>query len=184
MPLVLTMMLAVVLGALGSAMTLATATETLIAGAYRDGAALFYAADAATEFALGELARSDWRAALDSGHESTFIDRTPADSESLAGPSGYEIYASGRFGDMLGRPSSAVDPYVIVWIADLTGPAVDRSSERVVGILATAEGPAGGQRSITLTVRFRSSDEEVDGNGDEDVDTNTAVERLSWAQEP
>jgi hypothetical protein len=155
----------------------------LIAGAYRDGMALFYAADAAVEFALDELARSDWRAVLDSGEGSTFIDGTPAESEFLKGPSGYALYASGRFGDMLGRPSSAVDPYVVVWIADLTEPAADRNSERVIGILATAAGPAGGRRSIALTVRFTSSDEEVDGNGDEDVGRSTTMERLSWTQE-
>ena len=177
MPLVLTMMLTVALATLGSAMTIATVTETLIAAAYRDGTALFYAADAAAEFAIDELVRSDWRHVLDTGDRSTFVDGMPTGSESLEGPSGYVAYAYGRFGDMLGRASTDVDPYVVVWIGDVTEPPMDTtSSERVVGIVATASRQGGGRRSIALTVRLSSSPEDGDGA--------VTVERLSWTQEP
>jgi hypothetical protein len=172
MPLVLTMMLGVVLAALGSAMVIGTTTETMIAGAYRDGTTLFYAADAAVEFAVDELARSDWRHVLDTGERSTFVDGSAADSEFFEGPDGYEVYAYGGFGEMLGRAPAEIDPYVVVWIADLTESDVDpTTSERVVGILATALGRGGGRRSIALTARLTSSDEDV------------TVERLSWMQE-
>lgn len=172
MPLVLTIMLGVVLAALGSAMAIATTTETMIAGAFRDGTALFYAADAAAEFALDELARSDWRHVLDTGDRSTFVDGTPEDSASLEGPSGYQVYAFGRFGDMLGRAPTAVDPYVVVWIADLTEPGGDpSSSERIVGIRAAAFGLTAARRTIQVTSRLSTSDEGV------------SVARLSWMQE-
>ena len=172
MPLVLTMMLGVVLAALSSAMAIGTATETMIAGAYRDGTALFYAADAAAEFAMDELARSDWPEILDTGGRSTFIDGNPPRSGTLDGPAGYELYAYGPFGDMLNRASRAVDPYVIVWVADLTESSDTSVSERIAGIQATAFGHAGGRRSVALSARLTSSGEGV------------VVERLSWAQTP
>ncbi len=172
MPLVLTLVLGVVLAALGSAMAIGSATETMIAGAHRDGTVLFYAADAAVEFAVEELARSDWPAVLDTGTRSTFVDETLPVSRSIEGPAGYEVYAYGPLADMLGRASREVDPYVAVWLADLTDPPAGAGSERVVGILATAFGPGGGRRSVALTVRLSSADEEV------------IVERLSWMSEP
>lgn len=172
MPLVLTLMLGVVLAALGSAMAIAAATDTMIAGAHRDGTVLFYAADAAAEFAVEELARSDWPAVLDTGGRSTFFDETPPGSRSLDGPAGYEVYASGPLGGMLGRASSEVDPYVTVWIADLTEPPAGTGSERIAGILATAFGQGGGRRSVVLTARLSLADGEV------------IVERLSWMPEP
>lgn len=172
MPLVLTMMLGAALAALSSAMAIGTATETIIAGAYRDGAALFYAADAAAEFAMDELARSDWADTLDTGGRSTFIDGDAPRSGMSDGPAGYYLYASGTFGAMLNRTSRAVDPYVVVWLADLTESIGAGASGRVAGIQATAFGPAGGRRSVVLTVRLTSLAEGV------------VVERLSWAQIP
>jgi hypothetical protein len=173
MPLVLTMMLSVALAALASAMAVATATEVLIAGAYRDGAALLYAADAAAEFALEELSRSDWNHVLDTGGPSTFVDGTPPDSRILEGPDGHAVYAYGRFGNLLGREAVGTDPYVIVWIADLTEMwGAGEAAGRVAGLRATALGPAGGRRTLTLTARLASADEQI------------SVERLSWAQEP
>lgn len=177
MPLVLTMVLGVALAALASAMAIGTATETMIAGAYRDGTTLFYAADAAAEFAMAELARSDWADVFETGGRSTFIDETPPGSRTLEGPSGYEVYAYGPFGDMLGRGSSEVDPYVVVWIADVTEPAGGTGSERIAGIRATAFGHAGGRRSVALTARLMSSGEGVS-------DEEGIVQRLSWTQEP
>jgi len=172
-PLVLTLMLTVVLAALGSAMVMGTATEMLIAGAHRDGMALFYAADAAAEFAVEELARSDWEHVLDTGARSTFVDGTAADSGSLAGAPGYEVYAYGRFSDLLGRAPTAADPYVVVWIADVTASwGEGESGGRVTDVRATALGPRGIRRTLTLTARLMSTDEEI------------SVERISWTQEP
>ena len=157
MPLVLTLMLGVVLAALGSAMAIAAATDTMIAGAHRDGTVLFYAADAAAEFAIGELARSEWSEVL----------------ESLDGSAAYTLYASGTFGDILGRAPTDGDPRLTVSIADLTDPPDDGSpTGRVVGIRALAVGRTVGRRSVELTVRLTSADEEV------------IVQRLSWAQVP
>lgn len=173
MPLVLTLMLTVVLAALGSAMAIGSATEMLIAGTHRDGTALFYAADAAAEFALEELARSDWDHVLDAGARSAFVEGTAADSETLTGAPGYEVYAYGRFSDLLGRAPTAADPFVIVWIADLTASwGAGGADGRVAGLRATALGPAGTRRTLTLTARLTSADEQI------------SVERLSWTQEP
>ncbi len=172
MPLVLTMMLGVVLAALSSAMAIGTTTETMIAGAHRDGTALFYAADAAAEFAMDELARSDWPDILDTGGRSMFIDGDAPRSGTPDGAPGYEVYAYGPFGDMLNRTARAVDPYVVVWLADLTDASHATASERVAGIQATAFGQAAGRRSVALTVRLASSEAGV------------VVERLSWAEAP
>jgi hypothetical protein len=172
MPLVLTMMLGAALAALSAAMAIGTATETMIAGGYRDGTALFYAADAAAEFAIDELARSDWADTLDTGGRSTFVAGAPPRSGMSDGPAGYELYASGPFGDMLNRTTRAVDPYVIVWVADLTESSHATASERIAGIQATAFGAAGGRRSVALTARLTSFEEGV------------VVERLSWTQNP
>ena len=161
MPLVLTMMLGVVLAALSSAMAIGATTETMIAGAHRDGTALFYAADAAAEFAMDELAQSDWPDILDTGGRSMFIDGDAPRVGTSDGAPGYEVYAYGPFGDMLSRAPRAVDPYVVVWLADLT-----ESSQ------ATAFGQAGGRRSVALTVRLTSSEAGV------------VVERLSWTEAP
>ena len=172
MPLVLTMMLGVVLAALSSAMAIGATTETMIAGAHRDGTALFYAADAAAEFAMDELARADWPDILDTGGRSMFIDGNAPRSGTPDGPPGYAVYAYGPFGDMLNRTSRAIDPYVIVWIADLTESSLAAASGRIAGIQATAFGQAGGRRSVALTVRLTSSEAGV------------VVERLSWTEAP
>lgn len=172
MPLVLTMMLGAVLAAFASAMVLVAMTETAIAGAYRDGTTLFYAAEGAAEFALDELARSEWGSVLDTHERSTLINRTPGDPVWLDGPAGYHLYADGRIGDLVGRPSSEADPYIVVWIADITGPEADpATSERSVGVVAAAFGRLGARRAIVLTARLTASDEDV------------TVERLSWTQE-
>lgn len=172
MPLVLTIMLGAALAALSSAMAVGTATETMIAGAYRDGTALLYAADAAAEFAIDELARSDWAHILDTEGRSTFIEEEAPSHAGASGPVGYALYASGAFGDMLSRSPLAVDPYVIVWVADLTDDTSTAAVERTAGIHATAFGPAGRRRSVALTARLTSADEGV------------IVERISWAQVP
>ena len=156
MPLVLTMMLGMVLAALGSAMAIGTATETMIAGAYRNGTTLFYAADAGVEWALGALAGSGWSGVL----------------RSLEGSTGYQPYADAPYGDVVGRSAAGGDPYLSVWIADLTDPpAAAGSPVRVVGIRATASGTIG-KRTVELTARLTSADEGV------------IVERISWAQVP
>ena len=172
MPLVLTMMLGAVLAALSSAMAIGSTTETMIAGAHRDGTALFYAADAAAEFAMDELARSDWPDILDTGGRSTFIAGDAPRSGTPDGAPGYEVYAYGPFGDMLNRAARAADPYVVVWLADLTESSQATASERIAGIQATAFGQAGGRRSVALTARLTSSE------------AGAVVERISWTQNP
>jgi hypothetical protein len=172
MPLVLTMMLGMALAALSSAMAIGSATETMIAGSFRGGTALFYAADAAAEFAIDELARSDWSEILDTGGRSTFIDGESPRSGTSDGAPGYEVYAYGPFGDMLNRTARSVDPYVIVWLADLTESSHAPASERIAGIRAAAFGQAGGRRSVAVTARLTSSEAGV------------VVDRLSWTEAP
>jgi Tfp pilus assembly protein PilX len=57
----MTLMAMMLLTALGTALTLATITETAIAANYRDAAAALYAAEGAVEFVMQELADvPDW----------------------------------------------------------------------------------------------------------------------------
>lgn len=81
--LVVLMALALLL-ALGSALVLATTTETRIGARHRDGAESFHAADAALARALVDLdATADWRTLPSGGMLSTFTDGPPAGVRAL-----------------------------------------------------------------------------------------------------
>ena len=171
MPVVLTMMLSLVLAALGSALAMGSSTETLIAGSYRQGSVLFYAADAAANFALQTLAATDWAQVLDTGEMSWFAEGGPSNPELQVAPAGYRLYAHGSFATLMKRLPQQTDARVVVWLADLTVPE-QMSAGRTVGLIASAFGPFGGRRSVAISARLQRTDEEV------------VVERLSWAQEP
>jgi hypothetical protein len=72
------------MAALGLALVLTTMTETMVSANYRDGVELFYAADAAAEWALGDLARAkDWNPILMGLTTSAFTDGPPVGPRSL-----------------------------------------------------------------------------------------------------
>jgi hypothetical protein len=67
MALIMALLATLVLSGLGLALLTTSATETLIAASYRDGVEAFYAADAAFERALTDIANTaDWTAMLGS----------------------------------------------------------------------------------------------------------------------
>ena len=76
---------ALVTSALGVALILATSSEAVIAANFRDQAAGTYAAEAAVERALDDLAAADnWNAVLSGTVRSTFVDGAPAGTRVLA----------------------------------------------------------------------------------------------------
>jgi hypothetical protein len=90
--LIVAMMCTLLLMALGAALILTTAAETTIAGNYRDSDESFYAADAALERAMGDLASvSDWNLLLGGVVRSAFIDGEPSGPRTLAGGSTLDL---------------------------------------------------------------------------------------------
>lgn len=174
MPLVIAMMAITLLTALGTVFVLGTMTETAIAANYRDGTEAFYAADAAVEFVVQDLAAvSDWKVILNGETMSAFIDGPPggvrqvgagtvdltqatADINAIAGAGRgsppYALYAYGRFADLV--PNAGVRPfiYVAVWVADLSDEGSGEPGSAVVGIVGRAYGPAGSRRSVAVSI--------------------------------
>jgi hypothetical protein len=72
---VLVLVVTMLLSALGLSLTLVATTEQRIATSYLFGSETFYAADAAFELAVQELARlPDWSGAIDGSVTSSFVD--------------------------------------------------------------------------------------------------------------
>lgn len=75
---IVAMMGLVMIGALGTALVLATSVETMIARSFRDGAGALYAADAAAAHATQELsATADWTTVLTGSTRSVLVDGMP-----------------------------------------------------------------------------------------------------------
>ena len=73
------------MSALGVALVLTTSSETIIAANFRDAAEARYAADAALERSLDDLAAApDWNAVLNGTVQSTFVDGAPRGTRMLA----------------------------------------------------------------------------------------------------
>jgi hypothetical protein len=90
--LVIALLAIVVMVAIGSALMLAAATESKIARNFRNGAEALYAADAALEWAVGELrGTADWNQLLSGSARSSFVD---------GDPSGIRMLADGRTIDL------------------------------------------------------------------------------------
>jgi len=165
------MMALTLLTALGGALVLGTVTETAIAASYREGTETFYAAEAAVELVIEELAAaSDWDAIAAGDAPSAFVDGPPAGirdvgavtldlavaTEDVATAAGdkdvdaYLLYAHGRLVDMIPGGTARSPHYVAVWIAGLaTADAEEVSIMRIVG---RAYGPTGSRRSVVVSV--------------------------------
>lgn len=77
--LIVAMLLMVLLSALGLSLTMVTTTEARVAHSYSSGSESFYAADAALELAVSELAQQpDWNLVLDGSVSSSFVDPAAA----------------------------------------------------------------------------------------------------------
>lgn len=73
--LVVAMLIMILLSALGLSLTAVTTTEAQVAHSYSSGSESFYAADAALELVMNELAlQPDWTRVLDGSVSSSFVD--------------------------------------------------------------------------------------------------------------
>jgi hypothetical protein len=178
MALLTVMMALTLLTGLGTALVVGTMTETAVAAAYRRGVEVFYAADAAAEFAIGELtARTDWDDVLSGAAASGLVDGPPdgtpqigaaridfadetAEVEALLNarampPAGAtRLYAYGWFNGLLSAPGRVSPMYVCVWVAEVV-PGEEEPPVRVLYVVGRAYGAAGGQRTIVATIARR-----------------------------
>lgn len=162
---VLTLALALTLAA---GLALSTSTEVQVAANFRGSGAAWYAADAAAEWAVVDLAvlAPDWPAALAGSVQSSLIDgaavgtRTLPDGSSLdlsaaiAQARGWRVYAHGWLRDLLpppAAPAGASPFYVLVFLA------ADPDSAEQLRIRAEAFGPRGAHRAAELTLRRDSA---------------------------
>ena len=89
---ILALLAMLVMSALGAALLVAAATESRIARNFRNSAEAFYAADAAVEYAMGELqSTADWSALLDGTSRSSFADGGPHGRRALADGSAIDL---------------------------------------------------------------------------------------------
>jgi hypothetical protein len=86
MMLVVALMVMVLVSALGAALILVTSTETTIAANFRNSLGALYAADAAAELALAEVATvADWDQLLNGRLRSAFVDGSPVGTRLVSG---------------------------------------------------------------------------------------------------
>jgi hypothetical protein len=181
MPLLISMMALSVLTALAASLVLGTVTETAVATSYREGIETFYAAEAAVEFAIQDLAAApDWEGIVAGEEVSSFVDGPPlrvrrvgavffdlaaATDDVLAATSGYDdnrqyrVYAHGRLSDMIPDAAAGSPYYVVVWIAGLGATETERQS--AISIVGRAYGPTGSRRSVVVSVIRPDSEERV-----------------------
>lgn len=178
MTLVLSLVATLLFAAFGSALAVATITESAISRSFREGAETFHAAEGAVELALRDLsAEPDWGALDEDGATSAFVDGPPSGSR-RAGAVSVDLGAATDDINVLARlrygaaapvyrlygwgPLSLVAPgsaarssvYLTVWIADLSG--VERqagdAARPVIGLIGRAYGTNGGRRSVAVAV--------------------------------
>jgi len=128
------MMTITLLTALVASLTLATVTETAVAANYRQAVETFYAAEAAVEFALQEIARvEDW--------------------SDLIGEAGQAAFVEGTFQDLVPGVAGGSTVHVAVWLADRSPePKDDAAPLRVLSVVGEASGPRGSHRAVEVLV--------------------------------
>lgn len=176
MPLVMAMMALSLLTGLGTALIVGTMTETQVAAIHRQGLEMLYAAEAAVEFAIRDLAgRSDWDLMLSGDERSVFADGPPGGTRPLGGttvnltrgttdvnawlrglpvPRGSpaQLYAFGPVERLLSVPDPPAPAYVCVWVAEFLRPASEDPPVRWLYLVSRAYGATGGQRTVLVTV--------------------------------
>ena len=147
-------------------LALAVLTETAVAANHRDAVDALYAAEAAVEFVLQEIARAeDWAEMLAAPGQSSFVDGEPAGvrqagaaiidlseatvdvSAAATPPAGAVarppvLHAFGRFSDLIPGGSAGSDAYVAVWLADRS-PAPKDEDEPPAALSVVGEAFAG-----------------------------------------
>jgi hypothetical protein len=92
--LILAIMCLLFLAAVGVVVILTTSTEMIIAGGYRGGEAVRYAAEAAAERVLADLSPAgDWNTFVDGSARSTFVDGPPGGVRTLSDGSTLDLDA-------------------------------------------------------------------------------------------
>ena len=137
--LVIVMMTITLLTALVTSLALATVTETAIASNYRDAVETLYAAEAAVEFALQEIARvEDW--------------------SDLIGEPGQAAFVDSPLQDLVPEVAGASRVHVAVWLADRSPePKDDAAPPRVISVVGEAFGPQGSRRAVEAIVEKADS---------------------------
>lgn len=187
--LIITLMCAMLLTALGLGLVLTTTTETMISANYRASQETLYAADAGIERAIQDLLQAaDWDALLSGAETSGFTDagtRVAPDGTTLDLPTltgNLQIETDAIYGGLPNRPVwqiyahaplSAVLPtitnvgYVIVWVADdvaETDGDPARDSNGIVMLHSEAFGE-GGSRKVIEALMSRSGELTSNENG-------------------
>lgn len=177
MPLVMVLMALTLLTGLGTVLIVGTMTETAVAAAYGQGVATFYAAEAAVEFAVRDLAaRANWDAVftgteastladgpagavwrvggreLDLAHETAEVEALLA-SRDLPAEAPPQLYAFGTLQALTGTGPD-VPVYICAWVAE--SPAADEIEEasavRIAYVVGRAYGATGARRTVLVRV--------------------------------
>lgn len=170
--LLIVMMTITLLTALGTALVLATVTETAIAANYRDATATFYAAEGAVEFAMQEIAAApDWRDVIAASGRSSFVDGPAGGLRTVgaitldlthatgdvninaAESQAWVLYAFGPFQDLVPSSAGRSGVYVAVWVADRSEePGDQASAPEALSIVGQAYGARGSRRTVEAIV--------------------------------
>jgi len=144
--LIVALLIALLLGAVGAALVTLTTTEILLSASFRQSQEAAYGADAALELAVHELSLvPDWSlvlAAPPANLTAPFVDGTTRpvgpdgkvidligltaarqrDGEARDGPGAdspqWRLYAHASLGDVLAAPHLVPHLYIVVWVAD------------------------------------------------------------------
>ena len=191
---VLVMMTTTLFVVLVGSLALAVLTETAVAANHRDAAHALYAAEAAVEFVLQEIALAeDWTEMLAAPGQSSFVDGEPAgvrqagaanidlseatmDVRAAATPPAGAValppvlYAFGRFSDLIPDGSARSETYVAVWLADRSpAPKDEDEPPATLSVVGQAFAGRGIRRAVEVLV--------------ERADTS-AVRVLAWRELP
>jgi len=192
--LVLVMMTMTLFTVLVGSLALAALTETAVAANHRDAADALYAAEAAVEFVLQEIALvEDWTEVLAAPGQSSFVDGEPAGvrqagaenidlsqetievSAAATPPAGAValpsvLHAFGRLGDLVPDGPTGSGTYVAVWLADRSpAPKDEDAPPAALSVVGEAFAGRGIRRAVEALVE----------RGD-----SSAVRVLAWRELP
>jgi hypothetical protein len=175
------MMVLTLLAAFANALVLGTVTETAIAASHREGLETYYAAEAAVELGVQELAAAvDWGEIAAGSARSNFVDGPPSGTRQVgavtvdltaatadistasvgeSGPVTYHLYAYGSLAAMITDGARRSPYYVATWIAGLASDTTDDLT--AIRIVGRAYGPTGSRRSMSVTVSRASATDEL-----------------------
>jgi hypothetical protein len=191
--LIIVLMTTTLLAALVGSLTLAVITDTAVAAHYRDAADARYAAEAAMEFALQEIAAADDWSDLLAGGRSAFVDGAPLGIRQVGAEridldrAGVEVtvaavpppgavhvpsvlHAFGWFKDLVPGVAAGSAVYVAVWVADRSpAPKDDGAPPAALSVVGAAFGGRGTRRAVEAIVERTDS---------------SAVRLLAWRELP